>query len=145
MQFLAITKCARLLRCIGEVLFRSKKVPNGKNDLKTVKSEAQNQRKRVSAIVAQNPLKTNVSSLTPIRRCFARTWCPGPLLHFLIEISLSRWNNRCGLAKLWGILQVQGNTMAHLQMGSLERTIWQLRPTKVGQRCGETAACADRA
>ncbi len=70
-----------------------KMLPNRKKDLKTVKSEAQQQRKKtvvaencVSTSIEHNPLKENSSPPAPTRHCFARICCPGSLLHILIEI-----------------------------------------------------------
>jgi hypothetical protein len=33
---------------------------------------------------------------------------------------------------IWGNLQAESNTMAHLKMGSLKQTIWQLRAATGG-------------
>jgi hypothetical protein len=41
-------------------------------------------------------------------------------------------------------IKVKGNAMAHQKMGSLKRTIWQLRVAKVRGCCGETAGRAWR-
>ncbi len=67
------------------LVFEVKNLPNGKKDLKTVKSEAQNRRKktvaakkRVSTTIERNLLKANGSQ--PV------ICCPGSLLHILIEI-----------------------------------------------------------
>jgi hypothetical protein len=41
---------------------------------------------------------------------------------------------------IWGILQVKGNAMAHPKMGSLKRTIRQLRAAEVKWWCSKIVA-----
>ncbi len=71
-------------------------MPNGKRDLKTINSEAQNPSKKT--VVAKKhstggvtcfSLEANGSLATPFKHCFARICCRGCVLHILIEITLS--------------------------------------------------------
>jgi hypothetical protein len=71
-------------------------VLNGKRDLKTINSEAQNPSKKTVAAKKHSTgaitcfsLEANGSLVTPIKHCFARICCRGSLLHILIEITLS--------------------------------------------------------
>jgi hypothetical protein len=88
---------AEFVRLIGELerfVFKVEKLWNGKNDLRTVKSEAQNQsEKTVTAkkgfVIVNLSLEADGLLLMPIRHFFARICSPGSLLHILTEISLS--------------------------------------------------------
>ncbi len=95
---LNLPDCLSASECFA---FEVKKLQNGKKDLQTVKSEAQNRSKKTvagqkrfaGAIVNFSPEENGLPPM-PIRCCVAQICYPGSMLHILIKISLSSWTAR---------------------------------------------------
>ncbi len=124
----------------------------------SVRSKAQNRRnrplplKKVAATIKNG--NTDRSPLMFTRRCFARIYCHGSVLHILIKNGFSSrtahllaWGILLCTGKLWfandllplnlldygtwGILRAKGNAMGHPKLGSLKQTVWQMHAAKV--------------